>query len=44
LSERGDVIKTQARVIYVYDMHIRMHTTQSLFLQMFLANSALAAE
>jgi len=43
LSEHGDVIETQPRVFYLYDVHNNMHATQSLFPQRFLANSAPAA-
>jgi len=39
LSEHGDVIETQPRVLYLYDMH----TTQRLLPLRFLANSAPAA-
>jgi len=43
LSEHGDVIETQPRVLYLYDMHTNMHTTQRLFPQRFLANSVPSA-
>jgi len=31
LSEHGDVTEAQPRVLYLYDMHTNMHTTQRLF-------------
>jgi len=43
LSEHGDIIETQPRVLYLYDMHTNMQTTQRLFPIRFLANSAPAA-
>jgi len=42
VSEHGDVIETQPRVLNWYDMHTHMLTTQRLFPLKFLAKSALA--
>jgi len=43
LSEHGDVVEMQPRVLYLYDMHTNMHTTQRFFPLRFLANSVRAA-
>jgi len=40
LSEHGDIIETQPTVLYLYDMHTNMHTTQRFLPLRFLANSA----